>query len=214
MKRFHGWRVLALVAGTLCGPMGALAMSDAAEPRHAAYTASEFKAARDLAQRVLAAADHGGRPFAIVDKRSASILVFRGDGSLAGSSSVLLGEANGDESVLGVGERTESGRLRPDDRITPAGRFNTEPGHNRHGEPVVWIDYDAALAIHRLRPSPARENRAQRLASSNPLDKRISAGCVVVSVAFFEAVIQPVLGRGRGVVYVIPEDPQRPAQHV
>ena len=31
------------------------------------------------------------------------------------------------------------------------------------------------------------------------------AGCVVVPVAFYQAVVQPLLGSQRGVVYVLPE---------
>jgi hypothetical protein len=43
------------------------------------------------------------------------------------------------------------------------------------------------------------------MASADPRDKRISAGCVVVPVAFFDSVVSPVLGRGEAVVYVLPE---------
>jgi hypothetical protein len=70
---------------------------------------------------------------------------------------------------------------------------------------VVWIDYDSALAIHRLRPGPSQQHRATRLASADPKARRVSAGCVVVPVAFYEAVVSPVLGRSRAVVYVMPE---------
>ena len=161
--------------------------------------------ALDLARQVLESADHRSLPFAIVDKQAARILVFRGDGSLAGASSALLGQTLGDQSVPGVGERTRSGRLRSGDRTTPSGRYVSEPGHNLQGEAIVWIDYASALAIHRLRPGPDAERRAQRLASMNAGDMRVSAGCVVVPVAFYEAVVQPLLGHGRGVVYVMPE---------
>ena len=161
--------------------------------------------ALDLARQVFESADHRSLPFAIVDKQAARILVFRSDGSLAGASPALLGQTVGDQSAPGVGERTRAGRLRSADRITPSGRYVSEPGHNLQGEAIVWIDYASALAIHRLRPGPAAERRAQRLASMNAGEMRISAGCVVVPVAFYEAVVQPLLGRGRGVVYVMPE---------
>lgn len=164
------------------------------------------QAALDYAGHVLSTGDHKGLPFAIVDKRASTILVYRGDGTLMGASSVLLGQAKGDEIAPGVGERTQARQLRASDRTTPAGRFASEPGHNDAGEAVVWINYAAALAIHRLRPSPPGERRAQRMASNNPLDKRISAGCVVVPVAFYLHVVQPVLGRNRGVVYIMTED--------
>ncbi|CAN5467625.1 hypothetical protein BH11PSE9_BH11PSE9_27470 [soil metagenome] len=42
------------------------------------------------------------------------------------------------------------------------------------------------------------------------LPKRISAGRVVVAVAFYEAVVEPLLGRSAGAVYVMPEDDASP----
>lgn len=176
----------------------------AKEPLPAA--ASETPAMRSLARNVLAFADHRGGPFAIVDKQAATITVYRADGTPAGVSAVLLGRAFGDHSVPGVGERTQLNRLRPGDQTTAAGRFDSEPGRNASGEAIVWLDYDNALAIHRLRPGPAREQRAARLASTKLQDRRISSGCVVVPGAFFDAVVQPLLGSARGVVYVMPED--------
>ena len=49
---------------------------------------------------------------------------------------------------------------------TPAGRFEAEPGINNKGEQVVWVDYDSAFAIHRLRPGFAYQSRATRLVST------------------------------------------------
>ena len=154
---------------------------------------------------VLMTADHRQQPFAVVDKRAATISVYRADGVLAGTSSVLLGSTPGDYSMPGVGERAQTGQLRADDRTTPAGRFNSEPGRNRAGDAIVWVDYASAFAIHRLRAGPSKEHRARRLRSVSAADKRVSDGCVVVPEAFFDAVVQPTLGRTRGVVYVLPE---------
>lgn len=158
-----------------------------------------------LAQQVRETADHERRPFAIVDKRAALLVVFHADGRLAGSTAALLGSAYGDETAPGVGERAQRGALRPGDATTPAGRFVTHPGHNHTGEAVVWVDLQAAFAIHRLRPGRAHATRARRLASADPGDKRISEGCVVVAVAFFTRVVLPVLGQQPAVVYVLPE---------
>jgi len=163
-------------------------------------------AALQVAQRVLARGDHGQRPFAVVDKQAALILVFQADGVLAGSSSVLLGRALGDQSAPGVGQRTQIGALRDSDRTTPAGRFRSEPGRNLTGEAIIWLDYDSALAIHRLRDGPTRDSRALQLASADSRDRRVSAGCVVVPEAFYDSVVQRLLGQSRGMVYVIPEN--------
>jgi hypothetical protein len=119
---------------------------------------------------------------------------------------VLLGSAGGDrDAVQNIGTRSVASLL-PQERTTPAGRFDTEPGHNDKGEAIVWFQYDAALAIHRLRPAPAHERRPQRLASPDPGERRISFGCIVVPVLFYERVIMPTLGSRRGVVYVLPEE--------
>ena len=158
-----------------------------------------------LARRVRETKDHALQPFAIVDKRAALLAVFHADGRLAGSTAALLGSVYGDSTVAGVGERAQRGALQPDDATTPAGRFVSQPGHNHTGEEVVWVDLQAAFAIHRLRPGPARAERARRLASANPGHKRVSEGCVVVSVAFFTGVVLPLLGRQPSVIYVLPE---------
>jgi hypothetical protein len=159
--------------------------------------------ARETLAWIQSTGDHGNLPFAIVDKRQARVHVFRADGRLAGASAALLGLTPGDDGVPGAGQRVAD--LSPSERTTPAGRFASEPGHNLKGEDIVWVDYDAAIAIHRVRPGPSRERREQRLASGSPADNRISLGCIVVPVAFYEQVVSPVLGRSRGVVYVLPE---------
>lgn len=162
-------------------------------------------AALVLARQVIASADHGGLPFAVVDKKAAVLTVFLGNGQLVGSTPVLLGADEGDRAVPGVGARAQRGQLRQGDRVTTAGRFVSEPGRNLAGESVVWIDYESAMAIHRLRSGPSEQHRATRLASADPQARRVSAGCVVVPVAFYVAVVSPVLGRSRAVVYVMPE---------
>lgn len=143
-----------------------------------------------------------GRPFAVVDKAGGTLNVYFADGRLAGSAPALLGLARGDEALPGVG------RLRhipPAARTTPAGRYDGEPGRNASGEAIVWLDYEARLAIHRLRPAPAAERRPERLASATPDDNRITLGCVVVDGAFYDAVVAPLLGRQRSWVRVLPE---------
>jgi hypothetical protein len=165
--------------------------------------------AQYAAARVLEIDDARGRPFALVDKRDARIYVFDTAGHLLGASAALLGLAPGDTAIADIAQRSPAS-LAPGERSTPAGRFESQPGHNDKGEAIVWVDYDASLAIHRLRPAPAQEHRAARLASSTPEDNRISYGCIVVPVAFFEEVVEPAIGRQRGVVYVLPET--RPVQ--
>jgi hypothetical protein len=158
--------------------------------------------ARYAAAWVLAGADNRDLPFAVVDKRDARIYVFDAGGRLVGASAVLLGVTPGDFSV-GIDRSPASLSLA--ERTTPAGRFDAQPGRNDRGEDIVWIDYATSLAIHRLRPAPLQERRPARLASATPDDNRISAGCVIVPVAFYESVVAPTLGGSGSVVYVLPE---------
>jgi hypothetical protein len=159
---------------------------------------------RRLAALALGERDAQGKPFAVVDKKAARLFVFDARGQLVGASAALLGSAAGDVSAPGVAKRAAS-YIPPDQRTTPAGRFDSEPGHNLDGEAIVWVAYDAAVAIHRLRPAPKAERRPQRLASATPDDNRISLGCIVVGERFYDMVVAPTLGVRRGVVYVLPE---------
>ena len=160
--------------------------------------------ARAVHDWTLRSRDPGGLPYAILDKHAAKVFVFAADGALIGASPVLLGSAAGDDSVPGIGDRPIPD-VRPEERTTPAGRFVSQPGLNALGEDVVWVDYGAAVSMHRVRVLEPRERRLERLATPTPADNRISYGCINVPVAFFENVVRPVLGAGRAVVYVLPE---------
>ncbi|MEP6505656.1 MAG: hypothetical protein ABJD97_20150 [Betaproteobacteria bacterium] len=149
--------------------------------------------------------DDHGRPFVIVDKKAAHIYVFAAGGTLVGDSSTLLGSARGDVPVPGAGQKDPS-RLLPYERKTPAGRFESQPGRNLHGEPVVWVDYDTGIAIHRVRPGAAQGQRLSSLATADANDQRLSLGCVVVPEVFFLGVVLPTLGHGHATIYVLPED--------
>jgi len=149
--------------------------------------------------------DDHGRPFVIVDKKAARILVFGAGGALVGASSTLLGQSRGDLPVPGAGAKNPADLL-PYERKTPAGRFESQPGRNLHGEPVVWVDYDTGIAIHRVRPGISQMTRNASLATEDPNNKRLSLGCVVVPEEFFWNVVLPTLGHVHGTVYVLPED--------
>lgn len=161
-------------------------------------------AVQHLLQQILAHKDNRGSAFAIVDKRNASVHVFDAAGALKGSSPVLLGLARGDDSVPGIGERKMSD-IKPFERTTPAGRFRVEPGVNLQGEDIVWIDYDAAVSMHRVRTANKADRRLERLATPSVLDNRISYGCINVPARFYDQFIKDSLGGPGGVVYVLPE---------
>ncbi|MBA3598908.1 MAG: hypothetical protein H0W40_16255 [Methylibium sp.] len=158
----------------------------------------------DIADWAVDSADHGALPFVIVDKREAQLFVFDAQGGLLGATPVLLGLAHGDDSVPSIGERLLVD-IRPEERTTPAGRFLAEPGRNLDGEDIVWVDYDAAVSMHRVRATKPAERRLQRLASATPADNRISYGCINLPASFYDEVLRPVFAGARAIVYVLPE---------
>ena len=159
---------------------------------------------RKLADWVVDSADNGKLPFMIVDKAQARVFVFDAQGQLRGASSALLGLAIGDDTVPGIGQRKLSS-IRPEERTTPAGRFVASLDRDIHGHEVLWVDYDSALSLHRVVTGLPKDRRAERLASSSPLDNRISFGCINVPVKFYEQVISPSFTGTNGIVYILPE---------
>ena len=159
--------------------------------------------ARRFAAAALRAGDTGGRAFAVVSKPAAPVWVFDRHGQLLASSAVLLGQATGDAAPPDVGSRPLH-QLRPHEKVTSAGRFLTEAGRNHRGEDIVWLDYDAALSMHRVR-QVAGEQRPQRLQTPGVADNRISYGCINVPDRFYDRTIDPLFARQSGVVYVLPE---------
>lgn len=160
--------------------------------------------ARHVAHWVVDSADNRGMPFVIVDKADATVYVFDAGGHLRGSAPALLGMANGDDAVPGIGERELSGIL-PEERTTPAGRFVASLGRNMHGQDILWVDYGMAISLHRVVTSKRVERRAERLATPTPFDNRISYGCINVPVKFFEKMVSPAFKKTSGIVYVLPE---------
>lgn len=203
------WGKLAVAASVAWTSSTAFALTDLKPP--AGETASALASvdasddARYVEQWIRQKGDDHGRPFVIVDKKAARIYVFGAGGALAGMSSTLLGQARGDIPVPGAGQKDPS-RLLPYERKTPAGRFESQPGRNLHGEPVVWVDYDTGIAIHRVRPGYSQAQRLNSLSTDDADDKRLSLGCVVVPEDFFLSVVLPTLGHVHGTVYVLPED--------
>jgi hypothetical protein len=161
-------------------------------------------AARRMADWVVGRHDNGRLPFMVLDKRDARLYVFQANGQLVDQTPVLLGAAHGDETYPGIGD-VPIAQVKPYQRTTAAGRFVTRPGLDADRTDVVWLDYDAALAMHRVINKVKSEHRLQRIASPNPKVRRISWGCINIPIAFFDSYISPVFGKHSGVTYVIPE---------
>lgn len=160
--------------------------------------------ARGIADWVVRSGDNQGLPFIIVDKKDARVFVFDGRARLRGATVALLGLAVGDESAPGVGDRKLS-RIPPEQRTTAAGRFVASVGLNLAGQDVLWIDYNASLALHRVLGVGTSQHRLERLAPRSTLSRRVTFGCINVPVEFYEDVVQPEFRGTVGVVYILPE---------
>lgn len=192
------------VSGAAPAIQGATRLADFAAAKPSADT-------RHLANWIADSGDNEAAPFIIVDKIAASAWVFSADARLLAVSPVLLGLALGDDSVPDIGLR-EMRDIRPHERTTPAGRFVAESGRNLNGEDIVWVDYDAAVSMHRVRANNLADRRLERLATASADDNRISYGCINVPVAFYETHVSPIFAQGTAVVYVLPDS--RPVRQV
>jgi len=160
--------------------------------------------AKLVANWVVHSRDNKQRAFVVVDKKDARVYVFGRDGRLKDSAPALLGSAHGDKSYPGIGDKPLK-LIKAYEKTTPAGRFIAEMGMNAGNEDVVWVDYDAAVSMHRIRPLNIKERRLERLASLTTDDNRISFGCINLPVTFYENVLSPTVKREGAVIYVLPE---------
>ena len=198
----HASRSLATAMGAaLC----ALALqAQASTPSGMVPPASEASGmVQQFAQDVVRSADAEGRTFGVIDKPSATLWIFDAQGRPVASSPVLVGQALGDVAPPDIGTRPLS-KVKLHEKVTNAGRFVTEAGSNHKGEDIVWLDYNAALSMHRVRNVPG-ESRTKRLQTPTVADNRISFGCVNIPASFYDRYIDPLFSRSKGVVYVLPE---------
>ena len=148
--------------------------------------------------------DHKGLPFIIVDKVNAQALAFDHRGVLVQVTPVLIGIGLGDTFAPGV-VNMNMYETQPWQRITPAGRFFAEEDRNLKGQRVLWVDYDASIAIHKLPAKRTAQRRQERIVSPDPAQHRITYGCINVPPAFYDQVVHPLFKRKGGMVYVLPE---------
>jgi len=158
---------------------------------------------REVANWVIASRDNHALPFIVIDKVNARVFVFDRKGTALGATAALLGLAPGDDSVPGIGQR-KLATITPQERTTPAGRFEASLGQDFEQD-LLWIDYDAALSLHRVIVGNPRDHRAERLASPSALDNRISYGCINVPAHFYDDIVAPAFKGTVGIVYILPE---------
>ena len=157
--------------------------------------------ARHMANWVASAGDNKGMSFVIVDKKDSKVYIFDPQAHLKAAAPALLGAAIGDDTAPGVGDKPLA-QVLPEEKTTPAGRFIAEVGSSTRGEDVVWVDYDAAVSMHRVLNAP---ERLKSLASPTKDDNRMSFGCINLPPEFYENALRPAVDHGGAVIYVLPE---------
>ena len=192
--------VLSLVLFT-----ASLAQNERGSERRA-FFGSETRSGEALlvADWVIRKQDNHGMAFVIVDKKQAKLFVFDVEGRILASSLVLLGAAVGDLTTPGVGDLPLS-QIPLKDRTTAAGRFLLRHGLDLKGGKVLWIDFEAALAIHPVAEGGSEMSRLKRMQSSKMEDHRITLGCVVVTKEFYRTALSPLFDSANGYIYILPE---------
>ena len=159
---------------------------------------------REVANWAFFTRDNQGHSVVILDKQAATVYAFTPEGKLFASAPALVGLTVGDDTAPGVGDKPLA-EVRDDEKTTPAGRFVAEPGADDSGVDIVWIDYDAGVAMHRVINKVRAERRPERLASPRAEDRRISFGCINLPVTFYDDVVSPMVKQYGAIIYVLPE---------
>jgi len=192
------WLALALGGGGVPSPAAAQPAVEAGVHHPSSVEALQ------LARWVIASRDNGERPFIVIDKVEAEVLIFDGQGLLLGMTPALLGIAHGDEATPGVGDK-ELSEIGPAEKTTPAGRFAARIGPAKGNQKVLWVDFNTSVALHPVITTNAKERRLARLQSATPNDNRITFGCINVPADFFGELVVPSFGEVGGMVYILPE---------
>jgi len=162
-------------------------------------------AAARVADWVVASRDNGALPYAIIDKKAASLFLFDAKGKPLARVPVLIGIAEGDEATPGVGTKNLA-EIGPAEKTTPAGRFLAKYGFAAGRQKVLWVDYANSVALHPIPPTASKkERRRQRMLSPTPDDNRITFGCINVPAVFYSKSLRPLFQKKGGYVYVLPD---------
>lgn len=184
---------------------GAIDALSVVVPKHADFgNVAPSDDVRRIADWALDSGDHEGAPYAVIDKREARVYVFTRDGRLIGAAPVLLGRATGDSFAPGVADM-DMDDTHAWQRITPAGRFHAQEFKKAPGKWILWVDYDSAIALHKVLLTKREEERGKRIEAHDAAFRRITYGCINVPIAFYDGVIHATFNSRPGIVYVLPE---------
>ncbi|TXC71617.1 hypothetical protein FSB78_12140 [Sphingomonas ginsenosidivorax] len=205
---FPALAAVALLVPTAAGARPAVQTAVPAEPAEsveAEVAPGPSEAAVRVVDWVAATGDNHALPYVIVDKTTASMLMFDGKGKPLGQVPVLIGIAVGDDATPGVGTKNLA-EIGPAEKTTPSGRYLARFGRPIGKERILWVDYATSVAIHPIPPGASKkERRRQRMLSPSASDNRITFGCINVPIAAYGKTIRPLFQRKGGYVYILPD---------
>ena len=158
-----------------------------------------------VADWIAASGDNRALPYAVIDKNTASLILYDAKSKPLGQVPVLIGIATGDDASPGVGSK-KLGEIGPAEKTTPAGRYLAKFGYAAGRQQVLWVDYTNSVAIHTIPADAAsKEARRERMLSLPADDNRITFGCINVPRAFYGNTLRPLFRKKGGYVYVLPD---------
>ena len=201
----HTFRALAALALLISTAAAAQTAEQLVPPAVPDAVTGPSAAAMRVVDWVAASGDNHALPYVIVDKTTASMLMFDAKGKALGTVPVLIGIAVGDDATPGVGSKNLA-EIGPAEKTTPAGRFLAKFGRPIGKERILWVDYATSVAIHPIPPGASKkEQRRKRMLSPTFADNRITFGCINVPMASYGKVIRPMFGKKGGYVYILPD---------
>ncbi len=201
----HTFRTLAALALLISTTAAAQTAEQLVPPAVPDAVTGPSAAAMRVVDWVAASGDNHALPYVIVDKTTASMLMFDAKGKALGTVPVLIGIAVGDDATPGVGSKNLA-EIGPAEKTTPAGRFLAKFGRPIGKERILWVDYATSVAIHPIPPGASKkEQRRKRMLSPTFADNRITFGCINVPMASYGKVIRPMFGKKGGYVYILPD---------
>ncbi len=201
----HTFRTLAALALLISTTAAAQTAEQLVPPAVPDAVTGPSAAAMRVVDWVAASGDNHALPYVIVDKTTASMLMFDAKGEALGTVPVLIGIAVGDDATPGVGSKNLA-EIGPAEKTTPAGRFLAKFGRPIGKERILWVDYATSVAIHPIPPGASKkEQRRKRMLSPTFADNRITFGCINVPMASYGKVIRPMFGKKGGYVYILPD---------
>ena len=157
------------------------------------------------------------RNYLMVDKAHGKIALFE-NGGMVFSGSALTGESKDDRLPPGTLAKRFSQLGILNDKVTPAGRFTITRDYDREYGTLFDINEiqgrDWTISIHQVYLGTPSERRADRLQSTNTLDKHITHGCINVTRETIRLLVSKLPKKGASVLYVLPHDQTKTEEYL